>query len=142
MVSRGEGWGHKCGQLQMWSPAGSGPNVVKKWAAVKSRQIHHLSPPDRVKEANTCHLNAQVADEKNIEGEAGQGLPLKSAHMQLQPAGSQAGSVHQHHTLHPQSTRSPHSKLQSINTVCAPVPAPHCTLHSQKQAQAGRQCTQ
>ena len=68
---------------QMWStsnvvpPAGSAPNVVKKWAAVKSRQIRHLSPPDRVKEANTCHPNAQVDadDEKNIERELGRARP-------------------------------------------------------------------
>ena len=67
----------------MWStsnvvpPAGSAPNVVKKWAAVKSRQIRHLSPPDRVKEANTCHPNAQVDadDEKNIERELGRARP-------------------------------------------------------------------
>ena len=33
----------KCGRL---------PNVVKKWAAVKIKQIHHLSPPSIVWEAN------------------------------------------------------------------------------------------
>ena len=118
----------KCGRL---------PNVVKKWAAVKIKQIHHLSPPSIVWEGKHRHSNGEIDSfirrlmMKVLEvREIWAGLALEicpHAVAAKQQQQSQPRPVHQHHILYCSSPT--HLTLLSFNTLHIAL----CTLRCKQR---------